>query len=174
MSRGIRGFEPTWLVGVEEVRRVHGPRLAALAGRRLTGFAVVRFVEDGDWFADLPVVLDFDGVRVEVCHWKFDELSIGWNEIDTTAAVTGWESSEFTPRWSGDHECLEPLVGRELTEARLLEWRPRPPGRDMAAGTVAVEFAFGEDVLRITNGLDENFLETGAAHPDFVRHERIR
>ncbi|MFC9272462.1 hypothetical protein ACWGRF_17545 [Streptomyces zhihengii] len=100
------------------------------------------------------------------------ELSIGWNEIDTTAAVTGWEWSEFTPRWSGDHECLEPLVGRDLTEARLLEWRPSE--YDLAAGTVAVEFAFGDDVLRITNGLDENFLETGAAHPDYVRHELIR
>lgn len=174
MDRGIRGFEPAFLVGIEAVRRTHGPRLAALAGRRLAGFAVVRFVEDGDWFADLPVVLDFDGIRVEVCHWKFDELSISWNEIDTTAAVTGWESSEFTPRWSGDHESLAPLVGRELTAVRLLEWRPRPPGRDMAAGTVAVEFVFGEDFLRIVNGLDENSLETGAAHPDYVRHELTR
>ncbi|MEU6612491.1 hypothetical protein [Streptomyces parvus] len=50
--------------------------MAALAGRRLTGYALVRFVEDGEWFADCPVVLDFEGVRVEICHWKFDELSI--------------------------------------------------------------------------------------------------
>lgn len=47
-------------------------------------------VEDGDWFADCPVVLDFDGLQVEVCHSKL-ELSIGWDTIDTAATITGWE-----------------------------------------------------------------------------------
>ncbi len=71
---GISGFEPSFLVGLEAVRQAHGSRLAALAGRRLTGFAVVRFVEDGDWFADCPVVLDFHGIQRELRHSKLDEL----------------------------------------------------------------------------------------------------
>lgn len=60
----------------------------------------MRFVEDGEWFADCPVVLDFDGVQVELGHWKLDEVSIGWNTIDTSAAITGWDGLELTPRWS--------------------------------------------------------------------------
>lgn len=43
------------------------------------------------------MVLDFNGIQVEVCHTKFDELSIGWDTIDTRAAVAGWEWFEFTP-----------------------------------------------------------------------------
>ncbi|MEV4219898.1 hypothetical protein [Nonomuraea sp. NPDC049725] len=36
--------------------------------------------------------MDFDGVRVEICHWKFDELTIGWRSsgddlADGTLAV---------------------------------------------------------------------------------------
>ncbi|WP_407837793.1 hypothetical protein ACE1OC_17565 [Streptomyces sp. DSM 116496] len=165
---GISGFEPSFLIGVDPVRQAHGSRLATLAGRRLTGFSLVRFAEDGSWFADCPVVLDFDGIQVEVCHWKFDELSIGWDAIDTTAAITGWESYELTPLWSHSDGRLEPFVGRELREVTLLEWQPA--GRDLAAGTVAVEFAFAGNRLRIVNGLDENRIETGAAHPDYVRH----
>ncbi len=165
---GISGFEPSFLVGIEAVRQAHGSRLAMLAGRPLTGFAMVRFVEDGEWFADCPVVLDFDGVQVEVCHCKFDELSVGWDTIDTAAAITGWEWSEFTPEWSHRDERLEPLVGQELREVALLEWRPA--AFDMAAGTVAVEFAFAGDCLRIFNGLDENCIEGGAAHPDYLRY----
>lgn len=92
---GISGFEPIFLVGLEAVREEHRQGLAALGGRRLTGFAVVRFVETGEWLADCPVVLDFDGVQVEVCHWKLDELSISWNTIDITAAISGWSG------WSG-------------------------------------------------------------------------
>lgn len=169
MRMGIRGFEPSFLVGVEAIKAVHGPRLAALAGRRLSGFAVVRFAEDGEWFADCPVVLDFDGVQVEVCHWKLDELSIGWDAIDTTVAIAGWERAGFTPVWSHADERLEPFVGQELHEVTLLEWRP--PGPDLAAGTVAVEFAFGcGGRFRVANGLDENRVETGAAQLAYVRH----
>ncbi|MFD5891761.1 hypothetical protein ACFWHQ_38210 [Streptomyces sp. NPDC060334] len=165
---GISGFEPSFLIGVDAIRQAHGSRLAALAGRRLTGFALVRFAEDGDWFADCPVVLDFDGIQVEVCHWKFDELSISWDTIDTAVTITGWESSELTPRWSHSDEHLEPFVGQELREVTLLEWRPAE--RDLAAGTVAVEFVFASGCLRIVNGLDENRIEVDAAHPDYVRH----
>ncbi|MFG2755325.1 hypothetical protein [Streptomyces wuyuanensis] len=165
---GISGFKPCFLVGIEAVRQAHGSRLATLVGRRLTGCGVVRFAEDGDWFADCPVVLDFDGVQVEVCHSTLDELSIGWNTIDTAAAITGWEWFELTPQWSHCDERLEPFVGRELREIALLEWRPAE--RDLAAGTVAVEFAFAEGRLRIVNGLDENSIEIGAAQPDYFRH----
>jgi hypothetical protein len=169
---GIPGFEPSFLVGIDAVRAVHGSRLAAVAGRRLTGFAVVRFADDGGWFADCPVVLDFDGIQVEVCHWKLDELSIGWDTIDTTAAITGWEWAEFTPVWSHADERLGPFIGRELREVVFLERRSSGP--DLAAGTVAVEFVFGTGRFHIANGLDENLIETGAARPDYVRHRLSR
>ncbi|MFI6937708.1 hypothetical protein ACIBI4_00435 [Streptomyces sp. NPDC050418] len=165
---GISGFEPDFVVGLEAVREDHGLRLAQLGGRRLSGFALVRFVDDGDWFADCPVVLDFEGVRVEICHWKFDELSIGWNTIDTTAAITGWEDSDFTPAWSGADVRLEPYVGQLLRDVSLLEWRA--PGQDLADGTVAVEFAFDAGCFRIGNGLDENTIEVGEPDPEYVKH----
>jgi hypothetical protein len=117
------------------------------------------------------VVLDFDGIQVEVCHWKLDELSIGWEMIDTTAAITGWGQADFTPVWSHADERLRPFEGRELREAAFLEWRPS--GRDLAAGTVAVEFAFGSaGCFRIANGLDENRIETGTAQLGPVQKNR--
>ncbi|MEV1249516.1 hypothetical protein [Nonomuraea sp. NPDC049750] len=168
MRMGIYGFEPTFLVGIAAIREEHGSRLAALAGRRLTGFAVVRFAEDGDWFAECPVVLDFDGMRVEICHWKLDELSIGWDAIDVTAAITGWEWLELTPEWSCSDERLESFVGQELSQVALLEWRPS--SLDLADGTVAVEFVFDSSRFQIVNSLDENGIDVGETHPDFVRH----
>ncbi|MFG2976381.1 hypothetical protein ACGFYY_25785 [Streptomyces sp. NPDC048331] len=165
---GISGFEPSFLVGIEAVRQAHGARLAALVGRRLTGFALVRFAEDGDWYADCPVVLDFDGTRVEVCHTKFDELSIGWGTIVTTEVITGWDESGLTPEWSHRDARLEPFVGQQLRDLALIEWRPE--GRDLAAGTLAVEFVFDAGRLRIANALDENGIETGPARQAHLRH----
>lgn len=128
----------------------------------------MRFAENGDWYANCPVVLDFDGIQVEVCHWQFDEISISWGTIDTVTAITGWEQSEFTPVWSHTDERLGPFTGRELQDAALLEWRPSGP--DLAARSVAVEFVFDTERFHIANGLDENDFETGAAEPDYARH----
>lgn len=168
VNMGISGFKPSFLIGIEAVRQAHGSRLTTLVGRRLARCALVRFIEDGDWFADCPVVLDFDDLQVEVCHSKLDELSIGWNTIDTAAPIAGLEWSELTPQWSHGDERLEPFVGQELCEVALLEWRPTE--HDLAAGTVAVEFAFADGCLRIVNGLDENRIERGAAQPEYIRH----
>ncbi|WP_424217449.1 hypothetical protein ACN20G_35065 (plasmid) [Streptomyces sp. BI20] len=165
---GISGFEPVYVVGADAIRREHGARLAALVGRRLTGSALVRYAEDEGVLADCPVVLDFEGVRVELCHHRFDELSIGWNTIDTTAPVTGWEWFAFTPRWSHGDERLAPLLGEELREVALLASRPTTP--DLAVDTVTVEFVFAAGSLLIVNGLDENRVEVGVPHPDLVRH----
>ncbi|WP_123819541.1 hypothetical protein [Kitasatospora cineracea] len=167
---GIKGFDRAPLTGLDAVRDAHGALLAGLAGRRLTGSAVVRFAEDGEWYADCPVVLEFDGRQVELCHWKLDELSIGWDTIDTTAPIEGWEWHGHTPRWSRHDELLDDLTGRELHETALLEWRPADRA-DLAAGTVAVEFVFtGGPRLRIVNALDENRIERGPAHPYYRRH----
>ncbi|WP_165977711.1 hypothetical protein [Nonomuraea diastatica] len=40
----------------------------------------------------------------------------------------------------------------------------------MAAGTLAVEFVFDAGRFHIANALDENSIDVGEAHPDFVRH----
>jgi hypothetical protein len=163
---GISGFDPVFLTGIGAIRGEHGARLAALAGRCLTGHALVRFVEDGEWFADCPVVLDFDGVQVELCHWKLDEVSIGWNTIDTSAAITGWDGLELTPRWSFADDQIGRFAGQELCGAALLEWRS--PGHDLANGSVAVEFTFGAGRFHVANGLDENSI--GEDVSGFVRH----
>lgn len=166
---GIEGFEPTYLRGLETIREAHGARLAALSGRRFTGFALVRFVDDCSWFADCPVVLDFDGVQVEICHWGINELSISWDGIDTSAAITGgWKRMKRELEWSHTERTLEPFLGRELREVALLEGRPDVA--DIARGMVAVEFGFAGGRFRISNALDENAIEIDDPQPDFLRH----
>jgi hypothetical protein len=167
MHLGIAGFEPMWLTGLDTIRRAHGERLARLAGRRLTAVDLVYFVEDGSWFADTPVVLDFAGECVEICHQKFDDLSITWNTIDRSTPITGWEESDFSPRWRTGQPLLDGLVGGVVREVALLEWRD---ARDMADGMVAVEYTLDTGRLAIANALDENVIETGTTAPEYLRH----
>jgi hypothetical protein len=132
-------------------------------GRTVTASAVVKFTEDDDWYADCPVILVFGSEQIEVCHQRFEDLSITLNTVDTADQIAGWEESELTPGWRFDDQRLTPLHGQVLQEVALLEYG----GRDMANGMVAVEFAFPDGLIRIANALDENTIETSEAGPEF-------
>ncbi|MER5649777.1 hypothetical protein [Streptosporangium sp. NPDC002524] len=41
---------------------------------------------------------------------------------------------------------------------------------DVAGGTIAVEFVLGTGRFHIANALDENGIDVGDPHPNFVRH----
>ncbi|MDQ7807286.1 hypothetical protein Q5425_26420 [Amycolatopsis sp. A133] len=78
----IRGYQPRWLSGCQAITVAHGRRLRALVGRRLRHVWLLWDLDADEWFADGPVLLDFDGEQAEVNHYEFDDLSITWNTID--------------------------------------------------------------------------------------------
>ena len=167
MHLGISGFEPAWLAGLDTVWQAYGERLARLVGRKLASVDLVYFAEDGSWYADCPVILDFSGERVEICHQKFDDLSITWNTIDQSAPIAGWDEADFSPQWRSGEHVLDSLVGGVVREVALLEWCA---ARDVANGMVAVEFVLDTGRLAIANALDENVIETGLRAPEYLRH----
>ncbi|WP_297621769.1 hypothetical protein [Nocardia sp.] len=121
-------------------------------------------------------MLDFDGERVEVAHQKFDELSITWNRIDPFQRPS-WSDPEdsdaeihtFHLAWRSDAIlALTELEGQPLLAVDLLEWTSHRA--DVAAGMVAVSFAFAENRVTISNGLDENSLEFGIPPADYLRY----
>jgi hypothetical protein len=168
----IQGYEPQWLHGVPLTTSVHGERLQALAGRRLRHIWLLWDLDDDRWFADGPVLLDFEGEQVEVSHKRFDDLSITWNTVDPSEQQTwtwgDWGHPDDYPvrlGWRHDaHPQTVALQGQQLQAAELLVYA----GGDMADGMVAVSFAFPDGRLTISNGLDENRLEFG----DPVRYRR--
>lgn len=156
----IEGYEPNWQSGASTLRRVHGSELAELAGRRFTACWLVWDASDDSWFADAPVVLDFDGRQLEICHHKFDELDIAWNRIDLARPIP-WRYEEDGPMplsWRNDRmPVLEKFRGEILRECVLQEWI----GDDVANGMVAVGFSFDKGEFLVSNGLDENQIDVG-------------
>ncbi|MGW0928938.1 hypothetical protein [Streptomyces sp. NPDC002644] len=144
---------------------MHGPRLRDLVGRTLTAVRLVRDVEDGSWFSDCPVVLDFDGERLESNHAKLDDLSVTWNTVDVRYPVR-WP--EFRLEWSTDVlPETRALHGLTVSRVELLEWRT-PAGA--AAGTVDISLVLGARRVTVFNALDENGLGFGPPGP----HQRVR
>lgn len=170
---GIQGYTPRWRNGLPATATAHGPRLRGLVGRSLCHAWLLWDLDDDTWFADGPVLLDFDREQVEINHQKFDDLSITWNTIDPAGRRT-WTDGEddhgFRLAWRDDARAeLSALHGQRLAEVDLLEY----VGGDLADGMVAVGFTFPAGRVAISNGLDENRLEFGALS-GFRRHRLAR
>jgi hypothetical protein len=164
---GISGYRPRWRVGLSAVRTDHGDRLRALCGRRLTRSWLMWDLADGSWFADCPVMLDFDGTQVEVNHQKFNELSITWNTVNPAVPVRWPTGDQFQLAWRNDAVPeLSALHGRQLQIVNILKWT----GSDLAHGTIAVSFVFAEGQVTISNGLDENHLAFNQPPADYRSH----
>ena len=154
---GIRGYQPRWLTGLPAITATHGQRLRALRGRRLTRTWLVWDVDDNEWFADGPVLLDFDGEQLEVNHQKFDELSLTWNSADPTQPVIWPTSDGFRLTWRDDTPSeLVALQGQRLEAIDLAEWNGA--AGDLANGTIAIHFTLTSGHLVVYNALDENGL----------------
>jgi len=151
---GIRGYEPRWLDSLAAIEAAHGERLRSLTGRTLTRAWLVWDLDHDTWLADCPVVLDFEGHRVEINHEQFDRLSITWSTIDPARPST-WSANEFTLAWRDDaHPGLAALHGQTLRSVELIE----NTGGDLAHGMVSPSFLLSGGRLTVHNAMDENGL----------------
>ncbi|MGW6504623.1 hypothetical protein [Nonomuraea angiospora] len=165
---GIPGYRPEWLSGRSAITAAHGARLGRLVGRRLTRALLVWDLDEDEWFADCPVLLDFEGEQVEVNHRKFDELSITWNTIDPTRSL---EWSDFHLAWRDDvpNELIA-LVGQPCSAVELLTWR----NRDFVERTiVSLGFGFPNGQVTIYNALDENGMEFTPPGDHYTRYSMV-
>lgn len=164
----IETYAPVWLRSHTAITACHGDRLRALVGKTLTRAWLLWDVADDTWFANGPVLLDFDGEQVEIQHHKFDDLSVSWNSLNPRGPA---HRLEFDVRWRDDGvPALSSLHGQVLHEVELLEWR----GDDLARGMVAVGFVFPHGRVTVFNALDENGLSFTTPDPRYACHSLRR
>ncbi|WP_329375738.1 hypothetical protein OG625_00270 [Streptomyces sp. NBC_01351] len=119
---------------------------------------------DDEWFYDCPVLLDFDGVQVEINQQKFGDLSLTWNTIDPCRPVS-WTG--FDLEWRSDPlPELQTIRGMNLQGVELLEWTVD----NVASRTTDVSFVFPDARLTVSNALDENGLTFDPPSPN----QRVR
>ncbi len=153
---GIEGYQPDWLTGLSAISAAHDDRLQALVGRSLTRAWVVWDLDDDAWWADCPVLFDFEGEQVEINHQKFDELSLTWNSADPARPLDWPGTPKFRLAWRDDVVPeLTARHGETLRTVELSEWT----GNDMARGMVSVRFSLTGGTVTVHNALDENGFE---------------
>jgi hypothetical protein len=134
-------------------------------------------LEVGQWFPDLPVVLDFDdGRRLEMCWQKFDDLSITWNSIDVDVTPVAWVTWPLTWR-AGAHPALTVMVDELVTGVAVTE-HLFTTDDVLSGGGSSVWFTSGLWLgtemtgLHVFNALDENGLSNEA--PQTSKDVRVK
>lgn len=165
---GISGFRPRFVTTPSALPL---DLLRSVVGRTLRASWVMWDVTADEWFPDGPVILDLDGVHIEFCAQKFDEISVTADEIKTTARID-WAglSADLPLEWRKDAiPALRAHEGQRLAAIRIVEarWRttvlgdrdrPERVGREEDWGWVlhGIELAFPRGAVTLFNALDEN------------------
>jgi hypothetical protein len=169
---GIAGYDPESLSVANEVYARHGVHLGRLVGRRLVGVTGLAFRDDGSWSHAGPVLLDFDGVRLEILAEGFDTLYISWNSIDESRPIEQDDDPDLALDWA-PLDLAE--IGSIVTDVRILETFVRlvpDDGDPIEAWLLAgLEFEFADGrAVQLVNGLDSlRFASEPAEAPDWRR-----
>lgn len=159
----VSGWQPTWDTAGNQLRR-HSERLRSLPGRRVSDAWIVWNLEHDEWFADLPVVIQFDDVlQLEIGWQKFDDLSITWNTIDVAVTPRAWVTWPLEWR-SQAHPALSDIIEQEVTHVEasrhLFTTRGVDPPSDAHSAwlTSGIWLQTDRSGLHVFNALDENGL----------------
>jgi hypothetical protein len=159
----ISGWQADWRPGAQQIAQ-HAEALTGLIGARLTGAWSIWIDASEDWFADMPVVLQFDnGQQLEVCWQKFDDLSLSWNTIDLSQKPEAWVEGLLWRPWA--HRAFELNRGETVTAVGSTQFvwetsdvdHPNKP-RLSRLVTGGVWIGTTGPGLHIFNALDENGL----------------
>lgn len=157
----VSGWVPDFLPADAQLAR-HAACLRSLVGDQVADAWVVWNLEQDEWFADLPVVLQMiRGPQLEVCWAKFDDLSITWDTIAVTETPHAWV--EWPLEWR--HQALPPLatvVGatvRRLAASSILfstQDMDHPHDVTKVWMTTGLWIGTGAGGVHLFNALDEN------------------
>ena len=136
---GIAGYSPDWHSDPASFRSSHASALGAILGSELNAAWILWDTTHDEHFTDAPVILEFDsGPRVEVCCWKFDEMSVTYDSIDFNATMTwDWEPRAF--EWRREAlPAFAPVLGSQLRALDLIEIELVAAGSTWAKSRVVV------------------------------------
>jgi hypothetical protein len=169
---GVRGYLPAGADTVDEVIGAHGVRLGELGGRRLVRVSGLCFAGDGEWCATLPIVLHFEGSRLELCMNGSHLLHLSWDTIDETAPIDDpdQDDPEMRVDWAEPAD-LAAWAGGTVSAVRvgeqLFTFDPVDGPRRQKWILGGLEFAFTDrPTLMLSNVFTEIVVHSGSLDPE--------
>jgi len=167
----VRMLDRGVLINSSEVLlHAHGERPKGLVDKTIVKTWSVWDTEQDEWFADEAVVLEVEGLKLELALMYLDSIVLSWNQIDLSSGpkrISDWDDS-FTLRCSSNaHSNLKQVVGKTIRRNSVIEYfygltmvedrkRPENVGQKLAKWILhGLKFDFDDACLLIYNDLDK-------------------
>lgn len=151
----ISGYEPEWISDPDEFCKRHEGTLSKRLGQPVLNTWTLWDTANDEHLTDAPVIIAFGSAdQIEICCWKFDELSVTYNAIDVDCSVEWPGPGARHFEWR--HNALEPLaavVGSTLRSVDVIEIELVLVSSAWCLG--GLEFGFDGPTLAVFNGLDD-------------------
>ena len=179
---GIENYNPHFNSSTKEIVTKVGEELKKLIGKKITETWVVWETKNNKWFKDCPVVINIEGIQVEICTSKVEELSITFNTIDMSNELNWYDIDDFKLEWR-EGAFSELLLGKDkkINSVEIIEYKfqsevvfskdkPKSQGDKNSAWVLnGIGFELDNGYFSVYNGLDENEI---SIEPDLSDHIR--
>ena len=174
---GIPSYEPKFHTTSEGFKKEHGGILSELIGNKIERFWIMWDVNENEWLADGPVILEINGNRFEFTVNQIAEFSL---------TISSFELSDKLDWYGSGNEM--PLIWKENGKPELVQNLNKTiVGINILTYTMTSELLTGiefvlekesesdnENFFSIYNGLDENAIEkVEIQHENQIKRTKI-
>ncbi len=179
---GIESYYPHFYTDTKEIIKELGLKLSNIKDKRIIDVLVVWDTKNENWFKDCPVVLNIEGIQLELCANKIDELSITFNTIDMSQKIDWYGIDEFKLEWRKEpFSDLLLAKGKKIKNIELIEYNYqtvivyskdnlKSVGDQNSSWILnGIGFELEDGYFSVCNGLDENEISIKPETSDSIR-----
>lgn len=166
---GIENYNPHFYSDSTDIITQLGQELKKLIGKEILDIWVVYDTNNNEWFKDCPIVLNVEGIKLELCASKINEFAITFNTIDMSKKLSWYDMCNFDLDWRKEpiNELLL-VKNKKICNIELIEYNlqteiayskdnPNQVGKKHSAWILnGIGFELSGGYFSVFNGLDEN------------------
>jgi hypothetical protein len=183
---GIENYNPSFSSNTTDIIIELGQELKNLIGKKILDIWLVWETNEDEWFKDCPVVLNIEGMQLELCTTKIDELSITFNMIDMSKELNWYHIDDFQLEWRKEPlSDLLTVINKKIINVELIEYNFQTEitfskdslnsvGQRSSTWVLnGIGFELEDGYFSVFNGLDENEISMRREISDNIRTFKI-
>lgn len=183
---GIESYTPCFYENAKDIMTEHAKQLNNIVGKRIIDVWIVWDAKNDEWFKDCPVVLDIEGIQLELCTTELDKLSITYNTIDMSAAINWYGTDAFILEWRKNAlkdftlarskmiSSIDVIEYLYETDTLFSRENPKATGEKKSSWILnGIGFTLEDSYFSVYNGLDQNEISFQPDLSSYVRTKNV-
>ena len=164
---GITSYKPKFHNNGDSFKNEFEKTLAKLIGKKIERYWLMWDLNQNEWLADGPVVIEINGQRFEFTAYQLDDFSLTINSFELSEKLDWYGSGDEMPlTWKENPKIeLNKNLNKVVFEVNILTYDFYQNNNESEYLLIGIEFVLekesesdNENFFSIYNGLDQNEL----------------